>query len=118
MAICIIKPICIRDIIGMISCIPLASYKIKGGDLDDLYSAPILRRYSFISARIIVRLFTDLLRNNPDELRDLDYHAKSNLEHFIGTVQNYENDRDVHELLEMLNSENLSFESLIENTID
>ena len=106
---CTIKPLGLRNIIGMISCLPLVSYRIRDGDLDTLYSAPPLRRYSFVSARIIVRLFTDLLRNNPDELRDLDYHTKSSLEHFIGTIQTFEEDRDVQELLEMLKSENLKF---------
>src|SRR3990172_3172576 len=103
------KPLGVEDIIFWISCIPLVSYKIKHGNLDTLYLPHRLRRYPLISAQIIMRLLADLLRNNPDELRDLDYHAKSSLEHFIGTIETFENDRDVQELLEMLNSENLSF---------
>ena len=103
------KPIEVRNIIERISLIPLISYKIIGGDLDTFYSVPRFRMYDRINTRIIVLLLTDLARSQPDELRDLDYHANSSLEHFIGTIKTFENDRDVQELLEMLKSENLKF---------
>lgn len=98
------------EIIQLISCIPLRSYKIQDGDLDSRYLPPRFSNNEYTSARLAMRKLKRLI-NKPKELLNLDYHPRVTLEHFMGTVKYYENDEDVRNLLENPILNNLAFES-------
>jgi len=104
----------LEEIEWLISQIPLRSYVIVEGDLDtpfvveksyknNLPTDPL----EFIRARRIVNLLRRILEAHPEQLDKFEY-SESNLEHFIGTIQqNYENDEDVRELLEIPSIQNV-----------
>jgi hypothetical protein len=77
------------------------------GDLDTRYSVPEFSNRDFTSARLAMNMLID----NPNELLNLDYFAKSMLEHFMGTVKHYENDKDVRLLLTNPTLKQLALES-------
>jgi len=97
----------------LISQIPMRSYRIIDGDLDTPFL--ITKSYKsnsrpdpaeFIRGRRVVNLLKKILNRHPEQLDKFEY-SESNLEHFIGTIQqNYENDEDVRELLEFQSLQN------------
>ena len=103
----------LEEIEWLISQIPLRSYAIVNGDLDTPFL--IEKSYKnnlpidpaeFIRGRRVVNLLKKILNRHPEQLDKFEY-SESNLEHFIGTIQqNYENDEDVRELLEFQSLQN------------
>ena len=86
------------EIVQLISCIPLRSYRIIDGNLDTCYDGPRFSNHEYTSARLAMRKLKRLI-NKSKVLLNLDYHARVTLEHFMGTVKHYENDEDVRLLL-------------------
>ncbi len=96
-----------QEIIQMITCIPLISYKIKDdGGLDTRFQPPRFSNHKHASVRLAMNMLMDVL----DELSNLDYYSKSSLEHFMGTIKKY-NDKDVKKLLKNTILKNLALRS-------